>query len=107
MHPRRRRRLVPLRRRPSPQERLPTLTNSPPARAPAGLFDRIATLPITSGPDLDMFELSRRVGHSTYRLTADTYSHLCETDDPAVDEKLDAAFHAASPVAPVIAMHRA
>lgn len=57
---------------------------------------------ITSSPHLDMFELSRRMGHSTYRLTADTYSYLYEMDDPTLDDKLDAAFSAATPVAPVV-----
>jgi integrase len=51
MDPRRRRRLVPLRRRPGPQERLPTLTNNHPTRTPAKLFNRITTLPITSMED--------------------------------------------------------
>ncbi|MDQ1629451.1 MAG: hypothetical protein QOI54_3195 [Actinomycetota bacterium] len=54
-------------------------------------------------PHLDMFELSRRMGHSTYRLTADTYSHLYETDDPTLDERLDAAFQAATTPSPVVA----
>ena len=56
-------------------------------------------------PYVDMLELSRRMGHSTYRLTADTYSHLYATDDPALDARLDAAFLAAQPLAPVPGIH--
>lgn len=43
-------------------------------------------------PHVDMLVLSRRMGHSTYRLTADTYSHLYEDDEVGTGAVLDAAF---------------
>jgi integrase len=42
-----------------------------------------------------MLEVSRWMGHSTYRLTADTYSHLWDDEDAGLGQALDAAFAAA------------
>ena len=43
-----------------------------------------------------MLEVSRWMGHSTYRLTADTYSHLWDGEDSTLNDALDAAFLAAT-----------
>jgi integrase len=43
-----------------------------------------------------MLEVSRWMGHSTYRLTADTYSHLWDGEDGSLNDALDAAFLAAT-----------
>jgi integrase len=45
---------------------------------------------------IDMLELSRRMGHQSYAMTADVYSHLYERDDPAKAVALDAAYSAAA-----------
>ncbi len=45
-------------------------------------------------PHMDMLELSRRMGHQSYALTADVYSHLYERDDLAKAAALDAAYTA-------------
>ncbi len=45
-------------------------------------------------PQVDMLELSRRMGHQSYAMTADIYSHLYEQDDPSKAAALDAAYMA-------------
>jgi integrase len=44
-----------------------------------------------------MLEVSRWMGHSTYQLTADTYSHLWDGEDETLSTALDAAYLGASP----------
>jgi len=53
-------------------------------------------------PFIDLFELSRRMGHSTYRLTADLYTHVYEEENPERAGRIAAAFGAATPTAPVV-----
>jgi integrase len=50
-----------------------------------------------------MLEVSRWMGHSTYRLTADTYSHLWDGEDSTLNDALDAAFLAATTLPPNVA----
>lgn len=50
-------------------------------------------------PHITMLELSRRMGHEKYSFTADTYSHLYETDDPDDAAALDALYLGAGPQA--------
>jgi integrase len=45
-------------------------------------------------PHITMVELSRRLGHESYAFTADTYTHLYETDDPDKAAVLDALYRA-------------
>ncbi len=45
-------------------------------------------------PHVDMLELSRRMGHQSYAMTAAVYSHLYEQDDPSKAAVLDAAYTA-------------
>lgn len=47
-------------------------------------------------PHIAMLELSRRMGHQSYAMTADIYSHLYETPDAAKAAALDAAYTAPS-----------
>lgn len=47
-------------------------------------------------PHITMLELSRRLGHQTYALTANTYSHLYATDDPEKAAALDALYRGAA-----------
>ena len=39
-----------------------------------------------------MLEVSRWMGHSTYRLTADTYSHVWDEEDDTLGDALDFEF---------------
>lgn len=51
-----------------------------------------------------MLEVSRWMGHSTYRITADIYSHVWDDEDGTLGDALDAAFlgAAASPPLPTV-----
>jgi integrase len=47
-------------------------------------------------PQIDMLELSRRMGHQSYAMTADVYSHLYEREDDTQAAALDAAYTSVS-----------
>lgn len=51
-----------------------------------------------------MLEVSRWMGHSTYRITADIYSHVWDDEDGTLGDALDAAFlgASASPLSPKV-----
>ncbi len=63
-------------------------------RADLTFHDLRHTYASLMAPHIDMLELSRRMGHQTYALTANTYSHLYERDDPAKAAALDALYTA-------------
>lgn len=47
------------------------------------------------------------MGHSTIAITADRYTHLCETEDEALQKRMAAAFLAGqSPDATVVSLPR-
>jgi integrase len=54
-----------------------------------------------------MLEVSRWMGHSTYQLTADTYSHLWDGEDETLSGALDAAYLGADPTSNVVPLRTA
>jgi integrase len=64
-------------------------------RADLHFHDLRHTYASLMAPHITMLELSRRLGHQTYALTANTYSHLYEQDDPEKAAALDALYSAA------------
>jgi len=50
---------------------------------------------ICAAAGLDLYEVSKRAGHSSAAFTADRYRHLYEDADDAYAERLDAVFGAA------------
>lgn len=53
-----------------------------------------------------MLEVSRWMGHSTYRITADIYSHVWDDEDGTLGDALDAAFLGASASPPPTTVRR-
>jgi integrase len=62
-----------------------------------------ATLALESGA-LDMFELSRALGHADYKTTDRTYAHLRKKDYSAHRTRFSQHIAAASPPAPIVAL---
>lgn len=53
-----------------------------------------------------MLEVSRWMGHSTYRLTADTYSHLWDDEDGSLADSLGASYLASASAPPPTPLSR-
>lgn len=91
MGSRRRRRLVPLRRRTRPQRRSPTMTNAPRRGPNHAAIRTVGTLPLTSlSAGANVKAVQRMLGHASAALTLDRYADLFDDDLDAVADRLDA-----------------